>query len=70
MASYGAAKARLFHRPGLKAAVVNLDDAFGRQLFAGLPASVQAIGLSSRGAADARVRAENLQLDGRGIGFE
>jgi hypothetical protein len=39
MASYGAAKARLFHRPGLKAAVINLDDAFGRQLFAGLPAA-------------------------------
>ncbi|HCR33833.1 MAG TPA: UDP-N-acetylmuramoyl-L-alanyl-D-glutamate--2,6-diaminopimelate ligase, partial [Stenotrophomonas sp.] len=70
MASYGAAKARLFHRPGLKAAVVNLDDAFGRELFAGLPASVQAIGLSSRGAAGASVRAEGLQLDGRGIGFE
>ena len=70
MASYGAAKARLFHRPGLKAAVVNLDDAFGRQLFAGLPAGVQPIGLSSRGAADASVRAEALQLDGRGIAFE
>ncbi|KAG0954085.1 hypothetical protein G6F31_013253 [Rhizopus arrhizus] len=70
MASYGAAKARLFHRPGLKAAVVNLDDAFGRQLFAGLPAGVQPIGLSSRGATDAGVRAEALQLDGRGIAFE
>ncbi|WP_275427782.1 Mur ligase family protein, partial [Enterobacter hormaechei] len=53
VASYGAAKARLFHRPGLKAAVINLDDAFGRQLFAGLPAGVQPIGLSSRGASDA-----------------
>ncbi|VTQ64457.1 UDP-N-acetylmuramoyl-L-alanyl-D-glutamate--2, 6-diaminopimelate ligase [Stenotrophomonas maltophilia] len=70
MASYGAAKARLFHRPGLKAAVINLDDAFGRQLFAGLPAGVQPIGLSSRGASDASVRAEALQLDGRGIAFE
>ncbi|MNV19412.1 UDP-N-acetylmuramoyl-L-alanyl-D-glutamate--2,6-diaminopimelate ligase [compost metagenome] len=70
MASYGAAKARLFHRPGLKAAVINLDDAFGRQLFVGLPAGVQAIGLSSRGADGANVRADALQLDGRGIGFE
>ncbi|WP_369521363.1 Mur ligase family protein, partial [Escherichia coli] len=70
MASYGAAKARLFHRPGLKAAVINLDDAFGRQLFAGLPAGVQPVGLSSRGATDASVRAEALQLDGRGIAFE
>ena len=31
---YGAAKARLFDWPGLRAAVVNLDDAFGRELFA------------------------------------
>ncbi|NEL81202.1 MAG: UDP-N-acetylmuramoyl-L-alanyl-D-glutamate--2,6-diaminopimelate ligase, partial [Xanthomonas perforans] len=32
MAQYGAAKARLFTRAGLKAAVVNLDDEFGRTL--------------------------------------
>lgn len=31
MASYGAAKARLFDRP-LQAAIINLDDAFGREL--------------------------------------
>ena len=33
MASYGAAKARLFAWPGLQAAVINLDDAYGRALF-------------------------------------
>jgi UDP-N-acetylmuramoyl-L-alanyl-D-glutamate--2,6-diaminopimelate ligase len=32
MAAYGAAKARLFAWPGLRAAVVNIDDAFGREL--------------------------------------
>ena len=32
MEAYGAAKARLFHWPGLQRAVVNLDDAMGRQL--------------------------------------
>jgi len=32
MAAYGAAKARLFAWPGLKTAVVNTDDAFGRDL--------------------------------------
>ncbi len=32
MARYGAAKARLFAAPGLQAAVINVDDAFGRQL--------------------------------------
>jgi UDP-N-acetylmuramoyl-L-alanyl-D-glutamate--2,6-diaminopimelate ligase len=29
---YAAAKARLFHWPGLRAAVLNIDDAFGRRL--------------------------------------
>ncbi|WP_368865561.1 UDP-N-acetylmuramoyl-L-alanyl-D-glutamate--2,6-diaminopimelate ligase [Stenotrophomonas maltophilia] len=70
MASYGAAKARLFHRPGLKAAVINLDDAFGRQLFADLPAGVLPIGLSSRDTDGAVVLADALQLDGRGIAFD
>ncbi|MCU0951801.1 MAG: UDP-N-acetylmuramoyl-L-alanyl-D-glutamate--2,6-diaminopimelate ligase [Burkholderiaceae bacterium] len=32
MAAYGAAKARLFDWPTLRHAVINLDDAFGRQL--------------------------------------
>ncbi|MBW3550531.1 MAG: UDP-N-acetylmuramoyl-L-alanyl-D-glutamate--2,6-diaminopimelate ligase [Proteobacteria bacterium] len=70
MASYGAAKAQLFAWPGLQAAVINLDDAFGRQLHAGLPETVRAIGFSSRGNQRAGLRAEDLQLDGAGIGFE
>ncbi|MCD9085974.1 UDP-N-acetylmuramoyl-L-alanyl-D-glutamate--2,6-diaminopimelate ligase [Stenotrophomonas sp. SY1] len=70
MASYGAAKARLFHRAGLKAAAINLDDAFGRELIGTLATGVKAIGLSSTGQAGASVRAENLVLDGQGIGFE
>ncbi len=32
MAAYGAAKKRLFHRPGLQAAVLNLDDPLGLEL--------------------------------------
>ncbi|WP_434212990.1 UDP-N-acetylmuramoyl-L-alanyl-D-glutamate--2,6-diaminopimelate ligase [[Pseudomonas] boreopolis] len=70
MASYGAAKAKLFARPGLKAAVLNLDDAFGRTLLAGLDPAVRGIGVSSRGQAGATVRAGNLELDNRGIGFD
>ena len=69
MASYGAAKARLFDWPGLRAAAVNLDDAFGRELFAAVGGKVRAIGFSSRGAAGASVRAEDLHLDGLGIRF-
>ncbi|MET0893616.1 MAG: UDP-N-acetylmuramoyl-L-alanyl-D-glutamate--2,6-diaminopimelate ligase [Pseudoxanthomonas sp.] len=70
MDSYGRAKARLFAWPELKAAVLNLDDAFGRQLHAELPAQLRSIGLSSRGQPLATVRAEQLSLDASGITFE
>ena len=69
MASYGAAKQKLFEWPGLRAATVNLDDAFGRELYAAVGGKVQVIGFSSRGAAGAAVRAEEVQLDGSGIRF-
>jgi UDP-N-acetylmuramoyl-L-alanyl-D-glutamate--2,6-diaminopimelate ligase len=36
MASYGSAKAKLFAWPGLHAAIINVDDAFGRELSANL----------------------------------
>jgi UDP-N-acetylmuramoyl-L-alanyl-D-glutamate--2,6-diaminopimelate ligase len=70
MAAYGAAKARLFAWPGLRAAAINLDDAFGRELFASLPAQVRGIGLSSRGAEGAALRAEQLHFDAAGIAFD
>jgi len=70
MAAYGASKARLFGWPGLKAAVVNLDDDYGRQLFGALHAAVRAIGISSRGAEGATLRACDVQLDARGIAFD
>ena len=70
MASYGAAKARLFAWPGLQAAVVNLDDAFGRDLFARLPEGLLRVGTSARGNGDATVRALRVSLDGAGIAFD
>ncbi|UNK48958.1 UDP-N-acetylmuramoyl-L-alanyl-D-glutamate--2,6-diaminopimelate ligase [Lysobacter sp. S4-A87] len=70
MATYGAAKARLFAWPGLSAAVINLDDEFGRELIATLPPGVRAIGLSSRGAQDATLQAREMRFDNAGIGFE
>ncbi|MCC7662696.1 UDP-N-acetylmuramoyl-L-alanyl-D-glutamate--2,6-diaminopimelate ligase [Stenotrophomonas rhizophila] len=70
MAQYGAAKARLFHRDGLKAAVVNLDDSFGNELLRTVDAGVRQVGLSSRGAQQATLRADSLKLDGRGIAFD
>ena len=57
MQAYGAAKAKLLAWPGLRAAVVNLDDAYGRELRAACPPARARIGLSSRGAqADAARR--------------
>jgi UDP-N-acetylmuramoyl-L-alanyl-D-glutamate--2,6-diaminopimelate ligase len=41
MEEYGAAKARLFAWPGLRAAVINVDDAFGADLAASLPAGLK-----------------------------
>jgi UDP-N-acetylmuramoyl-L-alanyl-D-glutamate--2,6-diaminopimelate ligase len=70
MAQYGAAKAKLFHRAGLKAAVVNLDDSFGSELLRTVDAGVVRIGVSSRGAQQATLRADSLKLDGRGIAFD
>jgi UDP-N-acetylmuramoyl-L-alanyl-D-glutamate--2,6-diaminopimelate ligase len=69
MATYGAAKARLFARPGLRAAVINIDDAFGRELLAALPDGVRGIGASSRGA-QADVRAENVALAADGLALD
>ena len=70
MATYGAAKAKLFAWPGLQAAVINLDDDYGRALFDALAPPLQRVGVSSRGAADAKLRAERLRLDNRGIAFD
>ena len=69
MQAYGAAKARLFQRSGLRAAVVNLDDPFGRELFATLSDSLRRIGVSAAGSEGATLRAEDLHLDGNGIAF-
>ena len=70
MASYGAAKARLFQRAGLKQAVVNLDDAYAQQLLALIDPALDVIGVSSRAASGARLQARNIVLDGRGLHFQ
>ncbi|RMH94199.1 UDP-N-acetylmuramoyl-L-alanyl-D-glutamate--2,6-diaminopimelate ligase [Lysobacter pythonis] len=70
MRHYGEAKARLFRWPGLRAAVINRDDAFGAGLLAELPPSVRGIGISASGDAAADIAASNVALDARGIGFD
>lgn len=71
MEAYGAAKARLFVRPGLGAAVINLDDAYGAALHAQVATGgrTQVIGVSSRGTEGASVLAEDIALDTAGIAF-
>ena len=70
MEAYGAAKARLFAWPGLGAAVINVDDAFGARLHASLSAGTVTIGVSSRGAAAANLRAGNIVLHAAGVDFD
>jgi UDP-N-acetylmuramoyl-L-alanyl-D-glutamate--2,6-diaminopimelate ligase len=41
MQAYGAAKQRLFAWPGLRAAIINIDDAFGRALASGLDTATE-----------------------------
>ncbi len=68
MASYGRAKRRLFEIPGLKYAVINLDDDYGQSLLAGMPG---AIGTVSYGFDDSRLTPSllgaDLQLDSQGL---
>ena len=69
MVAYWQAKAQLFAWPGLKAAVVNLDDAQGVELAASLGSStVDTWTVSTRG--DARLQATNIRHGRDGLAFE
>ncbi len=65
MAAYGAAKARLFAWPGLRTAVINADDLFGRSLIETLRERRQATLTYGLGNAD--IVATPLSVDRRGI---
>ncbi len=75
MDSYGAAKARLFTRADLESRVINVDDAFGRQLAAD-PRGRGRLVVTCRGhqsrvrEADGFVRAMHVELSTRGIELE
>ena len=65
MASYAAAKATLFQWPGLRYAVLNLDDEFGRALADQLHgSSVEAVGY---GMSSGRVRGSRLKFSASGL---
>jgi len=72
MAEYAAMKHKLFDMPGLRFAVINLDDPFGSALAARLNGRVRTIGytLADGQGTDSIVRAENLTQSGAGIAFD
>jgi UDP-N-acetylmuramoyl-L-alanyl-D-glutamate--2,6-diaminopimelate ligase len=73
MQTYGAAKRRLFQLPGLKHAVVNLDDPFGRELAENLSPGVKLIGYTVSGMRipHARMlRARDVVLHPGGMNFD
>jgi UDP-N-acetylmuramyl-tripeptide synthetase len=67
MQAYWNAKAELFAWPGLKHAVVNVDDAKGRELAANLSPGIEAWTVSSIG--NARIRALNMRHVNSGLCF-
>ena len=68
MDHYGTAKAKLFHWPGLKHAVINLDDAFGERLAASLDRSrVDVLGY---GLGKGDIAGHKLDLSRRGLSLE
>ena len=69
--AYAAAKAGLFAMPGLKSAVINLDDPFGMELAQLLRASVNVIGYTLKDAFGAGevVAAHNIRQSGSEIEF-
>lgn len=68
MQTYAAAKAELFRWPGLRHAVINLDDYWGAAIAAEVsPSNVELLGY---GFKDAALAARNLQLTAHGLRFD
>jgi UDP-N-acetylmuramoyl-L-alanyl-D-glutamate--2,6-diaminopimelate ligase len=71
MAEYAAMKHKLFEMPGLRTAVINLDDPFGVDLAKKLKGRVRTIGytLEAETGTDSVLRATDLTETGAGISF-
>ncbi|MEO8997679.1 MAG: UDP-N-acetylmuramoyl-L-alanyl-D-glutamate--2,6-diaminopimelate ligase [Rhodanobacter sp.] len=70
MEAYGAAKAKLFAWPGLQSAVINIDDAFGRELATQLPGVVQPLRFSMADDSDAEIAASAIVTSVGGLTFQ
>jgi UDP-N-acetylmuramoyl-L-alanyl-D-glutamate--2,6-diaminopimelate ligase len=68
MEDYGAAKARLFHWPHLKHAVINIDDAFGRTLAESIDRS--RVNVLGYGFGKGEIAGHCLDLSTRGLKLE
>lgn len=69
MQAYFAAKAKLFAWPGLRHAVINVDDAYGEQLFDQIVDGLACISTSSKQHSKASLRAEQVSLSLSGMSF-
>ena len=74
MASYSQAKAKLFAWPGLRAAVINVDDPYGLALAAGLTErltglDVWTLSMASGRANVARLQAQDIRYEPQGVAF-
>lgn len=73
MDAYAAAKMRLFDWPGLKCAVINLDDPFGLQILTHINRRIPCIGYTLnhvQAPVDECLVAEHLSMDQGGLSFE
>jgi UDP-N-acetylmuramoyl-L-alanyl-D-glutamate--2,6-diaminopimelate ligase len=69
MEAYGAAKAMLFAWPGLRSAVINIDDAFGRELTSQLSDDLQLLRFNATGDDEAEVAASDIVTSAEGLAF-
>lgn len=69
MQAYFAAKAKLFVWPGLRNAVINVDDDYGEQLFDQINDGLMCVSTSSNQHSKASLRAEHVSLSLSGMRF-
>jgi UDP-N-acetylmuramoyl-L-alanyl-D-glutamate--2,6-diaminopimelate ligase len=74
MDAYGRAKAKLFAWPGLRAAVINVDDVFGAELATALPTrmptvDIWTVSMLPGGSNRARLQAQDVRYQAEGVAF-
>jgi len=69
MEAYGAAKAKLFDWPGLRGAVINIDDAFGAELATQVVEGAQVLRCSANDAGEAEIVASAIVTSSEGLAF-